>query len=41
MISLLMLRSKAEVRAAYYGDKEEYMRQKGNCNRWKGEGDIQ
>ena len=32
-ISLLVRRSKREVRATYYGDEEKDMVKKGNCNR--------
>ena len=34
MVHLLILRSKAEVRMAYYGNKEEEMIKEENCNSW-------
>ena len=35
MISLLMMRSKVEVRMAYYENKEENMMEKQDCNRMR------
>ena len=37
MINLLILRGKVDVRTSYYRDKEEDIRKKKDCNRYRGE----